>query len=504
MNQGITQPREKAGRRVAFFGGSFDPPHLGHLGVARAARAALGLDTVLFAPVGTQPLKPQGSTASFADRLAMTRLAIAGEPGFAVSLADAPKSSGVPNFTLETLLALRAELPAGSALFCLMGADSFIDLKRWHRAAEIPFVAPLIVASRPGERLDDLKALLPEGLAVVSLPRLDQSAEEIELRRYILRSADGELAPLYLLPGLEIEISASEIREQMQIRKQQQIRELTRNSAKGPSPERKLLPAPVSDYIRAHGLYTDLPQTLRGSTIRFGEPTDRMTNNAKQQTRILVQAAAAVCEDKKGEETRILELDPIDAGLSDFFLVTSATNDRQAIAIADEIEHRLKKEFGVFPNSVEGRRKGDWILLDYVDFVVHVFLTERRAFYDIERLRKSARPLTPVEFDAELKAELAAKTVAVRKKASAKAKPVVAKAKPAAKKAAATKPVAKKVAKKVVAKKAVAKKTSAKKAVVKKATAKKPVVRSAVAKKVIAKKAPVRKVVTKKKSRKKY
>jgi ribosome-associated protein len=52
------------------------------------------------------------------------------------------------------------------------------------------------------------------------------------------------------------------------------------------------------------------------------------------------------------------------------------------------------------PNSVEGRRQGDWILLDYVDFVVHVFLAERRAFYDIERLRKSARPLTPAEFDS--------------------------------------------------------------------------------------------------------
>jgi ribosome-associated protein len=144
------------------------------------------------------------------------------------------------------------------------------------------------------------------------------------------------------------------------------------------------------------------------------------TIEAPQQTRILVQAAAQVCEDKKGEETRILELDPIDAGLSDFFLITSATNDRQAIAIADEIEHLLKKDFGVFPNSVEGRRKGDWILLDYVDFVVHIFLTERRAFYDIERLRKSARPLTPAEFDAELKAALAAKTRAARGKATAK------------------------------------------------------------------------------------
>jgi ribosome-associated protein len=151
---------------------------------------------------------------------------------------------------------------------------------------------------------------------------------------------------------------------------------------------------------------------------------------APQQTRILVQAAVQACEDKKGEETRILELDPIDAGLSDFFLITSATNDRQAIAIADEIEHRLKKEFGVFPNSVEGRRQGDWILLDYVDFVVHVFRTERRAFYDIERLRKSARPLTPAEFDGELKAALAARTLAARKEASTKPRQAAVKSPP--------------------------------------------------------------------------
>jgi ribosome-associated protein len=144
------------------------------------------------------------------------------------------------------------------------------------------------------------------------------------------------------------------------------------------------------------------------------------TNDAHYETRLLVQAAAQACEDKKALDTRILELDPVDAGLSDFFLITSATNDRQAVAIADEIEHRLKKEFGVMPNSVEGRKQGDWVLLDYFDFVVHVFLSERRAFYDIERLRKSARPLTPAEFDAELKATLAARTRSVRDKASAK------------------------------------------------------------------------------------
>ena len=186
--------------------------------------------------------------------------------------------------------------------------------------------------------------------------------------------------------------------------------------------------------------------------MKIGELLYRMTST-KTQTRILVQAAVKACEDKKGEDTRILELDPIDAGLSDFFLVTSASNDRQAVAIADEIEHRLKKEFGVMPNSVEGRRPGNWILLDYVDFVVHVFLSERRSFYDIERLRKSARPLTPAEFDAELKTELSAKTRAVRTKVS-----------PAATEAELA-PKAKRAVKKAVARKVAPRKAAAKKPV---------------------------------------
>jgi ribosome-associated protein len=183
-----------------------------------------------------------------------------------------------------------------------------------------------------------------------------------------------------------------------------------------------------------------------------------ISSPAHEETRKLVQAAAAVCEDKKGEDTRILELDPIDSGLSDFFLVTSATNDRQAVAIADEIELRLKRDFGAYANSVEGRRRGEWILLDYVDFVVHVFLKERREFYDIERLRKSARPITPTEFDEELKAALKEKTRAARGKATAQvaAKSAGAGQKKTAAKKAASKAVTKKPAAKKAAKKAVA------------------------------------------------
>jgi ribosome-associated protein len=227
-----------------------------------------------------------------------------------------------------------------------------------------------------------------------------------------------------------------------------------------------------------------------------------MTNtHALKQTRTLVQAAAAVCEEKKGQETRILALDPADSGLSDFFLVTSASNDRQATAIADEIELRLKRNFGVMPNSVEGRRKGDWILLDYVDFVVHVFLAERRAFYDIERLRKSARPFTPAEFDAELKSLLVEKTRAARSTRAAKPQPHATAVKAKRKVAAKAKSTPKKEKKKMATKKAAVK---AKKTVVKKAApAKKTAAKKAVAKKPVAKKAAAKKPVAKKAAAKK-
>lgn len=230
-------------RRVAFFGGSFDPPHLGHLAVARAARDALHLDTVLFAPVGVQPLKRDGSSALFEDRLRMTEVAISGEAGFEISQADAPDPSGHPNYTLETLLRIRGSLPAGSRLFCLMGADSFLTLHQWHGAAEIPFAATLVVASRPGQSLGGVQQALPSGLCIsngdASAPGTSLGTK---LRSYIVRALSGKAAEFYLLPGLDIEISASEIREQ--------IRAGTK-----PATAHRLLPEAVTAYIRNHGLY---------------------------------------------------------------------------------------------------------------------------------------------------------------------------------------------------------------------------------------------------------
>ena len=137
-------------RRVALLGGSFDPPHFGHLAMARAARERMELDEILLAPTGLQPLKRNGATASFADRLAMTKLLCAEEPAYLrASAMDAPHADGSPNYTVETLEAMRREWPR-VRLFAILGADSFREFPRWHEVERLQAMAEWIVVSRPG------------------------------------------------------------------------------------------------------------------------------------------------------------------------------------------------------------------------------------------------------------------------------------------------------------------------------------------------------------------
>jgi len=243
--------------RIALFGGSFDPPHCGHLAIARAACEALALDRVLFAPVGMQPLKLHGSSASFAERVAMTELAIANDSAFALSLLDAPQPEGRPNYTWNTLERLRAELPQNAELFCLIGADSFAGMRSWYRGSELPFVVKLIVAARPGLSLQDLAASLPAGLSLITPAPATEHANGVEDRAGKRSSAlltlgiqdrAGRVAECYLLPHLAYEISATEIRLA-----------LLRNSANSSAAEldrvRELLPSSVIEYIHSHNLY---------------------------------------------------------------------------------------------------------------------------------------------------------------------------------------------------------------------------------------------------------
>jgi nicotinate-nucleotide adenylyltransferase len=222
--------------RVALFGGTFDPIHRGHLRLAAAAADAFALDRVLFAPVGHQPLKPEGPSASFADRLAMVRLALADagsvsprpaeqqssetphpayDSRFAASTLDAPHPDGSPNYTVDTLVALAREYPAAD-LFALAGADSFLDLHRWRSPDRLLALAEWIVVSRP-----------------------DFPLTEVRLASLALTSAQH--ARIHLLTTLHEDVSATELRGRLH--------------AGDPCPG--LLPPAVAAYIETNHLYRE-------------------------------------------------------------------------------------------------------------------------------------------------------------------------------------------------------------------------------------------------------
>lgn len=136
-----------------------------------------------------------------------------------------------------------------------------------------------------------------------------------------------------------------------------------------------------------------------------------MSSPTRQQ---VVQAVRAI-EGKKGEDIVILEMDKNSGAFTDYFVICSGTNPRQIQAIADDVQKQMA-EAGQRPNSVEGYTQAEWVLLDYVDFVLHIFSERARKFYDLERLWKSARKLSP----ADLAKKPAAKKQATPRKEAAK------------------------------------------------------------------------------------
>jgi ribosome-associated protein len=118
-------------------------------------------------------------------------------------------------------------------------------------------------------------------------------------------------------------------------------------------------------------------------------------NDLKRQ----VSEAITACEEKQAERITILELEQGSGAFTDYFVVCSGTNPRQVQAIADEVEERLEKD-GLRSTHIEGYKQAEWILLDYIDFVVHVFSEKARKFYDLEHLWKSAKRLEPSELIA--------------------------------------------------------------------------------------------------------
>ncbi len=218
--------------KVALFGGTFDPVHLGHLAVARAAADKFDLGRVYFAPADLPPHKQKRRLTDFQHRFAMVALATTDDPRFVPSLLDA--HTGQPNYSIDTVRRLKSTLRKSDKLYFLIGIDAFKDISTWHKPVELLSAVEFIVVSRPGFSLADVGSSLPEPLrpagAALRAARHQQPEGTLAL--------DG--AMIHLLGAVREKVSSTQIRSAAA----KPVKQLSR-----------YVPRLVAEYIKKEHLY---------------------------------------------------------------------------------------------------------------------------------------------------------------------------------------------------------------------------------------------------------
>lgn len=215
---------------VAVLGGSFNPIHYGHLLLADEVLELLGLDRLLFVPAAAPPHKPAAQLAPAADRFEMVRLAIAGQPRFAVSDLELRRAG--PSYTVDTLQELAA---GGDALSLVIGSETFLDLLTWREPRRVASLARLVVIPRAGSAFD------PAGAAAQTVLREIGGTPG----GFVHAGAGPALPPggVVIVHATSLPLSASELRRRVREGRSLAFR----------------LPPAVIDYVRAHGLYRTEP-----------------------------------------------------------------------------------------------------------------------------------------------------------------------------------------------------------------------------------------------------
>lgn len=225
--------------KIALFGGTFDPVHLGHLAVARAAAEKFGLGRVYFAPADLPPHKQKRRLTDFQHRFAMLALATADDPRFVPSLLDA--HTGQPNYSFETVRRLKSTLKKADKLYFLIGIDAFKEISTWYKPVELLSEVEFIVVSRPGYSLADVGRALPESLRPTEL-----------MLRTMRQDANGTVAvmgaTIHLLDEVRERVSSTQIRAAAN----KTVSQLSR-----------YVPRLVAEYIRKEHLYAGGAATER-------------------------------------------------------------------------------------------------------------------------------------------------------------------------------------------------------------------------------------------------
>jgi nicotinate-nucleotide adenylyltransferase len=233
-----THSRARTGsRKIALFGGTFDPIHQGHLAVARAAEHRFQFDEIHFIPAAHPPHKPASELLHFAHRFAMVALACAGQPRFLPSLAEANNSSGASavagaSYSVDTVRRFQREIcRPGDRLYFLLGADSFLEIGTWKEYETLLGLCDFVVASRPGVSSSALRQAIPQRLLAKRAGDSHSDRHAIPLLR----------TTVYLLDTVASLVSATAVRRRLDLGR----------SVRG------LVPRAVEDYIIKQALYRD-------------------------------------------------------------------------------------------------------------------------------------------------------------------------------------------------------------------------------------------------------
>jgi nicotinate-nucleotide adenylyltransferase len=200
--QHAAEQTEELPRRIGILGGTFDPPHVGHLWLATLAADTIGLDRVLFMPAAQPPHKQDGGVTSASDRLLMTRLAIAGNDAFELTLIEMERSG--PSYTIDSVVELRRLYGDDAELYLLMAADSLAQIDTWRQPDQLLERIEWVVGPRPGVALPDPVSLEDRfGVNASRIHLLDGPSLDVSSTQVRERVATGH-AIGYLVPrGVE-------------------------------------------------------------------------------------------------------------------------------------------------------------------------------------------------------------------------------------------------------------------------------------------------------------
>lgn len=197
------------GRRIALFGGTFDPIHSGHIAVARAAERRFHLDCVFFIPSGRPPHKSASELCAYEHRFAMVALACSQHPRFVPSLAEASVNGASPAifYSIDTVRWFRRQFnQAGDHIYFIVGADSFLHLRTWKDYAELLQCCDFVVANRPGFHIRRLREIIPPELLAPGTGKQPRDSRVIQLRD----------TTVYLLETVASHVSATDVRQRVE------------------------------------------------------------------------------------------------------------------------------------------------------------------------------------------------------------------------------------------------------------------------------------------------